>query len=124
MKMPGTLVVALALALSAQAAPAHIVEFVTSVPMTAVAGVQDEAAVSAIIVTAVKDALRQAVAFRPTLVLVRDARGRPPMKNRPRRQPGASVRMGEAAPGVHVAPHRGIGSSPASPRNRDVLCLV
>jgi hypothetical protein len=70
----GTLVVALALALSAQTAHAHIVEIITVVPMTAVDGVQDEAAVSAIILTAVKDAVRQAVAFTPSLVLVEDAR--------------------------------------------------
>ena len=57
MKTLGTLVVALALALSAQTAHAHIVQFVTAVPMTAV-----------------KDALRQAVAFTPTLVVVEDAR--------------------------------------------------
>jgi hypothetical protein len=74
MKMLGTLVLALALALSAHSAHAHIVQFVTAVPMTAIAGVQDEAAVSAIIRTAVMDALRQAVAFTPTLVLVEDAR--------------------------------------------------
>ena len=41
--------------------------------MTAVAGVQDEAAMRAIIMTAVKQALRQAVAFAPTLLLVEDA---------------------------------------------------
>lgn len=70
MKTLGTLVVALALALSAQTAEAHIVQFVTAVPMTAVDGGQDEAAVSNIILTAVKDALRQAVAFEPTLVAV------------------------------------------------------
>jgi len=57
MKTLGTLVVALALALSAQTAEAHIVQLVTAVPMTAV-----------------KDALRQAVAFVPTLVVVEDAR--------------------------------------------------
>jgi hypothetical protein len=74
MKTLGTLVVALALALSAQTAEAHIVQFVTAVPMTAVDGGQDEVAVSSIILTAVKDALRQAVAFVPTLVVVEDAR--------------------------------------------------
>ena len=73
MKTLGTLVVALALALSAQTAHAHIVHFVAAVPMTAVNGVQDETAVSAIL-TAVKDALRQAVAFTPTLVVIEDAR--------------------------------------------------
>jgi hypothetical protein len=74
MKTLGTLVVALALAVAAETAQAHIVQFVTAVPMTAVDGVQDEAAVSNIILTAVKDALRQTVAFMPTLVLVEDAR--------------------------------------------------
>ena len=74
MKTLGTLVVALALALSAQTAEAHIVQLVTAVPMTAVDGGQDEVAVSSIILTAVKDALRQAVAFEPTLVVVEDAR--------------------------------------------------
>jgi hypothetical protein len=74
MKTLGTLVVALALALSAQTAQAHIVQFVTTVPMTAVDGVQDEAAVSNIILTAVQNALQQAVAFTPTLVVVEDAR--------------------------------------------------
>jgi hypothetical protein len=74
MKMLGTLVVAFTLALSVQTAHGHIVQFVTAVPMTAVAGVQDEAAVSAVIRTAVMDALRQTVAFTPTLVLVEDAR--------------------------------------------------
>ena len=74
MKTLGTLVVALALALSAQTAQAHIVQFVTAVPMTAVDGVQDEAAMSNIILTAVKDALQQAVAFMPTLVVLEDAR--------------------------------------------------
>ena len=74
MKTLGTLVVALALALSVQTAQAHIVQFVTAVPMTVVDGVPDEAAVSNIILTAVKDALRQAVAFLPTLVVVEDAR--------------------------------------------------
>jgi hypothetical protein len=73
MKTVGTLVVALALALSAQTAQAHIVQFLTAVPMTAVDAVQDDA-VSNIILTAVKDALRQAVAFMPTLVVVEDAR--------------------------------------------------
>ena len=73
MKTLGTLVVALALALSSQTAQAHIVQFVTAVPITAVSGVQDEAAASNIILTAVKDALRQAVAFTPTLVIVEDA---------------------------------------------------
>ena len=66
MKTLGTLVVALALALSVQTAHAHIVQFVTALPMTAVNGVQDEAAVGAIILTAVKDGLRQAVAFTPS----------------------------------------------------------
>jgi hypothetical protein len=70
----GTLVVALALALSPQTAQAHIVQFVTAVPMTVVDGVQDETAVSNIILTAVKDALGQAVAFSATLVVVEDAR--------------------------------------------------
>ena len=74
MKTLGTLVVALALALSVQTAHAHIVQFVTALPMTAVNGVQDEAAVGAIILTAVKDGLRQAVAFTPTLVVIEDAR--------------------------------------------------
>jgi hypothetical protein len=74
MKTLGTLVVALALALSAQTAHAHVVHFVTAVPLTAVAGAQDEAAVSAVIRTAVMDALRQAVAFTPTLLVVEDAR--------------------------------------------------
>ena len=74
MKTLGTLVVALALALSAQTAQAHIVQLVTAVPMTVVGGVQDEAAVSNLILTAVKDALRQVVAFMPTLVVVEDAR--------------------------------------------------
>ncbi len=74
MKTLGALVVALALALSVQTAEAHIVQFVAVVPMTAVDGGQDEAAVSNIILTAVKDALRQAVAFEPTLVVVEDAR--------------------------------------------------
>ena len=74
MKMLGTLFIALALALSSQTAQAHIVQFVTAVPMTAVAGVQDEAAMRAIIMTAVKHALREAVAFAPTLLLVEDAR--------------------------------------------------
>jgi hypothetical protein len=74
MKTLGTLVVALALVLFAQTAEAHIVQFVTAVPMTAVDGGQDEAAVSNIILTAVKDALRQAVAFVPTVVVVEDAR--------------------------------------------------
>ena len=74
MKTLGTLVVALSLALSAHAAHAHIVQLVTVVPVTADDGVQDEAAMSAIILTAVKDALRQAVAFTPSLVLVEDAR--------------------------------------------------
>jgi hypothetical protein len=44
MKTLGTLVVALALALSVQTAEAHIVQFVAVVPMTAVDGGQDEAA--------------------------------------------------------------------------------
>lgn len=74
MKTLGTLVVALALALWAHAAHAHIVQVVTAVPMTAVAGVQDEAAVSAIIRSAIIDALLQAVAFTPTLVVIEDAR--------------------------------------------------
>ncbi len=74
MKILGTLVVALALALSTQTAQAHIVQFVTAVPLPAVAGVQDEAAMGAIIMTAVKQALREAVTFAPTLVLVEDAR--------------------------------------------------
>lgn len=46
--MKRAIVVALALALSAQTAQAHIVQFVTAVPMTVVDGVQDEAAVSSI----------------------------------------------------------------------------
>ena len=74
MKTLGTLVVALSLALSAHSAHARIVQFVTVVPVTAVDGVQDEAAMSAIILIAVKNALRQAVAFTPSLVLVEDAR--------------------------------------------------
>ena len=74
MKLLGALVVALALALSAQAAHAHIVQFVTAVPVTAVNGVQDEVAMSKIILTAVKNGLQQAVAFTPTLVVIEDAR--------------------------------------------------
>ena len=42
--------------------------------MTIVDGVPDETAASKLILTAVKDALRQAVAFMPTLVVVEDAR--------------------------------------------------
>ncbi len=45
MKTLGTLVVRTRAGPSAQTAHAHIVQFVTAVPMTAVAGVQDEAAV-------------------------------------------------------------------------------
>jgi hypothetical protein len=74
MKMLTTAIAGLAIALSAQVAQAYVVKVVTTVPATAVAGDADASQVADVVLSAIEDVVRHAIAFKPTLVQIDDAR--------------------------------------------------
>ena len=73
MKTLSAALVGLAIALCAQVAPAYVAQIVTTVPLTAEAGVEDTAQLGALVASAVQDVLAHAIAFTPTVVRIEDA---------------------------------------------------
>jgi hypothetical protein len=73
MKTLSALVVGLAIALSAQAAGAYVIQVVTTVPVTA-ASAADAGQLGDVVQWAIRDVLDHAIAFTPTVVRIDDAR--------------------------------------------------
>lgn len=74
MKILGTAIGALVLALSAQVAQAYVAQVVTSVPVTAETNLDDTSERGEFIASAVGNAIHGAIAFTPTVVRIQDAR--------------------------------------------------
>ena len=74
MKTLSTVIVGLAIALSAQSAGAYVVQVVTTVPVAKAISAEDTSPLEDAVESAIRDVLDKAIAFTPTVVRIEDAR--------------------------------------------------
>jgi hypothetical protein len=74
MKIFTAVFVGLAIAVSAQAAGAYVVQVVTTAPLAAGLRSEDTAQLDDVVQSAIRDVLSHAIAFTPTVVKIEDAR--------------------------------------------------
>jgi hypothetical protein len=74
MKTVSAAIVGVAIALFAQVASAYVVQIMTAVPLASEVSGEDTEQLGAAVESAVRDVLAHAIAFRPTVVKIQDAR--------------------------------------------------
>jgi hypothetical protein len=74
MKTLSAAVVGVAIALFAQVASAYVVQVITAVPLAPEVSTEDTGQLDAAVESAVRDVLTHAIAFRPAIVKIQDAR--------------------------------------------------